>query len=51
MQRHLEMRVKEHRDECTKGDTWKSAIMGDQQHQVDWGGTRVLDRATRPIQL
>ena len=23
----------------------------DQQHQVDWDGTRVLDRATRPIQL
>ena len=23
----------------------------DQQHQIDWDGTRVLDRATRPIQL
>ena len=23
----------------------------DQQHQLDWYGTRVLDRATRPIQL
>ena len=32
----------------------KSAItehQWDQQHQVDWDGTRVLDRATRPIQL
>ena len=39
---------------CTKGDTWKSAIaehQWDQQHQVDWDGTRVLDRTTRPIQL
>ena len=37
-----------------KGDTWKSAIaehQWDQQHQVDWDGTRVLDRATRPVQL
>ena len=25
--------------------------MGDQQHQVDWDGTRVLDRAARPVQL
>ena len=52
-QRHLETRVKEHRDACTKGDTWKSAIaehQWDQQYQVDWDGTRVLDRATRPIQ-
>ena len=48
-QRHL---VKEHRDECKKGDIWKSAIVvhqWDQQHQVDWDGTRVLDRVTRPI--
>ena len=54
MQRHLETRIKEHRDASTKGDTWKSAIADhqwDQQHQVDWDGTRVLDRATRPIQL
>ena len=37
-----------------KGNTWKSAIVEhqwDQQHQVDWDGTRMLDRATRPIQL
>ena len=37
-----------------KGDTWKSAIaehQWDQQHQVDWYGMRVLDRATRLIQL
>jgi hypothetical protein len=37
-----------------KGDTWKSAIaehQWDLQHQVDWDETRVLDRATRPIQL
>ena len=49
--RCLDMRVTEHRDAYTKGDTWKSAIaehQWDQQHQVDW---RVLDRATRPIQL
>ena len=25
--------------------------MGDQQHQVDWDGTRVLDWAARPVQL
>ena len=39
---------------CNKGDTWKSAIakhQWDQQHQVDWDATRVLDRATRPVQL
>jgi hypothetical protein len=37
-QRRLETRVKEHRDACTKGDTWKSAIaehQWDLQHQVD----------------
>ena len=54
MQRHLETRVKEHRDACNKGDTWKSAIaehQWDQQHQVDWDETSVLDRATRPVQL
>ena len=53
-QRRLGTRVKEHRDACMKGDTWKSAItehQWDQQHQVDWDGTRVLGRATRPIQL
>jgi hypothetical protein len=35
-QRRLETRVKEHRDACNKGDTWKSAIaehQWDQQHQ------------------
>ena len=48
------MRVKEHRDACSKGDTDKSAIaerQWDEQHQVNWEGTRVLDRASRPIQL
>ena len=48
------MRVKEHRNACTKGDTQKSVIVEhqwDQQYQVDWDGTRVLDRATRPVQL
>ena len=41
----LETRIKEHRDACNKGDTWKSAIaehQRDQQHQVDWDETRVL---------
>ena len=50
----LETRVKEHRDTCNKGDTWKSVIaehQSDQQHQVDWDATRVLDRAARPVQL
>ena len=54
MQRRLEMWVKGHRDVCNKGDTWKSAIaehQWDQQHQVNWEETRVLDRAIRPIQL
>ena len=54
MQRCLETRVKEHWDACNKGDTWKSAIaehQWDQQHQVDWDATRVLDRAARPVQL
>ena len=39
---------------CNKRDTWKSAIaehQWDQQHHVDWGKTRVLDRAARPVQL
>ena len=53
-QRRLETRVKEHWDACNKGDAWKSAIaehQWDQQHQVDWDATRVLDRAARPVQL
>ena len=53
-QRRLETRVKEHRDACNKGDTGKSAIaehQWDQQHQVNWEGTRVLDRASRSVQL
>ena len=53
-QRRLETRIKEHRDACNKGDTWKSAIVEhqwDQQHQVNWDETRMLDRAARPIQL
>ena len=53
-QRRLETRVKEHRDACNKGDTGKSAIaehQWDQQHQVNWEDTRVLDRANRPVQL
>ena len=48
------MRVKEHRDACNKGDTDKSAIAErrwDEQHQVNWEGTRLLDRASRPVQL
>ena len=52
--RCLETRVNEQRDASTKGDTWKSAItkhQWDQQHQVGLDGTRVLDRATRLIQL
>ncbi len=51
-QRRLETRVKEHRDACNKGDTGKSAIaehQWDQQHQVNWEDTRVLDRASRPV--
>ena len=54
MQRRLETRFKEHRDACNKGDKWKSAIAEHkwhQQYQVDWDGTRVLDRAARPVQL
>ena len=53
-QRHLETCVKEHKDACNKGYTEKSVIaehQWDQQHQVKWEDTRVLDRATRPIQL
>ena len=48
------MRVKQHKDACNKGYTEKSAIaehQWDQQHQVKWENTRVLDRAIRPIQL
>ena len=53
-QRRLEMQIKEHRDACNKEDAGKSAIaehQWDQQHQVNWEGTRVLDRASRPVQL
>ena len=52
-QRHLETRVKEHRDACNKGDTGKSAIaehQWDQHYQVKWEGTMVLDRTNRPVQ-
>ena len=44
----------EHRDACNKGYAGKSAIaehQWDQQHQVNWEGIRVLDRASRPVQL
>ena len=50
-QRRLEMRVKEHRDACNKGDAAIAEHQWDQQHQVNWEGTRVLDRASRPVQL
>ena len=39
---------------ATGGDTGKSAIaehQWDQQHQVNWEGTGVVDRASRPVQL
>ena len=48
------MLVKEYRDACSKECTEKSAIaehQWDQQHQVKWEDIRVLDRATRPVQL
>ena len=44
----------ERRDACNQGDAGKSAIMEhqwDQQYQVNWEGTRALDRANRLIQL
>ena len=52
----MRARVKEHRDACNKGtpDTGKSAIaehQWDQQHQMNWEGTRELDRASRPVQF
>ena len=52
--RHLETKVEEHKDACNNGYTEKSAIVElqwDQQHQLKWEDTRVLDKATRPIQL
>ena len=50
------MQVEEHRDACTKGVPGSLPLRSingiwDQQDQVDWDGMRVLDRATRPIQL
>ena len=30
---------------------WKSAVVEHQWDQVDWDGTRVLERAARPVQL
>ena len=53
-QRRLETRVKEHKDACSKGHAEKSAIAEhawDQQHTIDWEDTKVLDKATRPVQL
>ena len=53
-QRRLETRVKEHKDACSKGHAEKSAITEhawDQQHTIDWEDTKVLDKATRPVQL
>ena len=55
-QRWLETRVKEHKDACSKGHTEKFAIaehitVRDQQHAIDWEETKVLDKATRPVQL
>ena len=53
MQRHLETRVKEHKYACKKRylEVCHHEHQWDQQHWVDWDGTRVLDRATRLIQL
>ena len=48
------MRVKEHKDACSKRYTRKSAIaqhVQDWQHSMNWEDTKVLDRATRPTQL
>ena len=53
-QRRLETRVKEYKDACSKGRAEKSAITKhawDQQHTIDWEDTKVLDKATRPVQL
>ena len=53
-QRRLKTRVKEHKDACSKGHAEKSAIAEhawDQQHTIDWEDTKVLDKATRPVQL
>ena len=50
----METLVKEHRDAYNKGYTEKSVIaehQWDQQHQVKLEDIRVLDRATRPVQL
>ena len=46
--------ILKNKDACNKGDTGKPAIAErhwDQQHQVNWEDTRVLDRATKPVQL
>ena len=42
------------KDACSKGYTKKSAIVEhaqDQQHTIGWEDTKVLDKATRPVQL
>ena len=54
MQRWLETLVKEHKDAYSKGHAEKSAIAEharDQQHTIDWEETKVLNKATRPVQL
>ena len=55
LQQSLELAlVVQHWDACNKVDTWKFAIaehQWDQQHEVDWDATRVLDMAARPVQL
>ena len=49
-QRRLETQLK---NTCNKRDAGKSAIAEHQwdQHQVNWEGTKVLERASRPVQL
>ena len=50
----LETWVKEHKDACSKGHAERSTIAEhtwDQQHTIDWEDTKVLDKATRPVQL
>ena len=47
---NTEARRNEHKD-AYKGQSAIAEHQWDQQHQVKWEDTRVLDRATRPVQL
>ena len=51
--RILETRIAEHKEACSRGELEKSAIehAWQNQHSIEWGGTRIMDRASGRMEL